>query len=44
MRDVRTGPDGTLYLLTDEPDGRVLRVSPSGAALAGAIADTAVLD
>ncbi len=28
MRDVRTGPDGALYLLTDEPDGRVLKVTP----------------
>src|SRR5690606_36928066 len=42
MRDVRTGPDGMLYLLTDEPDGQVLRVLPSGAALAGA--DAAGLD
>ena len=30
IRDVRQGPDGHLYLLTDEgaPDGRVLRVDP----------------
>ncbi len=28
LRDVRTGPDGSLYLLTDSADGRVLRVSP----------------
>lgn len=28
MRDVRTGPDGALYLLTDSPDGRILRVVP----------------
>lgn len=28
MRDVRTGPDGALYLLTDSSDGRVLRVVP----------------
>ncbi|MEP5175002.1 PQQ-dependent sugar dehydrogenase, partial [Marinobacter alexandrii] len=28
IRDVITGPDGALYLLTDESDGRVLRVSP----------------
>lgn len=27
MRDVRTGPDGALYLLTDSKAGRVLRVS-----------------
>lgn len=26
IRDVRQGPDGWLYLLTDEADGRVLRV------------------
>ena len=26
IRDVRQGPDGSLYLLTDEADGRVLRV------------------
>lgn len=26
IRDVRAGPDGYLYLLTDEPNGRVLRV------------------
>ena len=28
MRDVRTGPDGALYLLTDDKDGKVLRVTP----------------
>ncbi|MBM5811042.1 MAG: PQQ-dependent sugar dehydrogenase [Gammaproteobacteria bacterium] len=28
IRDVRQGPDGLLYLLTDSPDGRVLRVEP----------------
>jgi len=28
LRDVRTGPDGLLYLLTDSADGRVLRVRP----------------
>lgn len=28
MRDVRTGPDGALYLLTDEPRGQLLRVTP----------------
>lgn len=26
IRDVRQGPDGYLYLLTDAPDGRILRV------------------
>jgi aldose sugar dehydrogenase len=25
LRDIKTGPDGALYLLTDQPDGRVLR-------------------
>ncbi len=29
MRDVRSGPDGALYLLTDSKDGRVLRVIPA---------------
>lgn len=30
LRDVRVGPDGAVYLLTDSPQGRVLRVVPSG--------------
>ncbi|WP_457788670.1 PQQ-dependent sugar dehydrogenase [Pseudomonas sp. PL-6] len=29
IRDVRVGPDGALYLLTDNADGRLLRVLPS---------------
>jgi glucose/arabinose dehydrogenase len=29
VRDVRQGPDGLLYLLTDEPDGRILRIEPA---------------
>lgn len=29
LRDVRTGPDGAVYLLTDNPAGRVLRVVPN---------------
>jgi glucose/arabinose dehydrogenase len=29
IRDVRSGPDGYLYLLTDSPKGRVLRVEPA---------------
>jgi glucose/arabinose dehydrogenase len=29
LRDVRTGPDGAVYLLTDSPTGRVLRVVPA---------------
>jgi glucose/arabinose dehydrogenase len=28
LRDVRAGPDGALYLLTDSPQGRVLRILP----------------
>jgi glucose/arabinose dehydrogenase len=28
LRQVRNGPDGYVYLLTDEPDGRVLRLEP----------------
>ncbi len=35
IRDVRQGPDGFLYLLTDGPNGRLLRVTPAaGAGLA----------
>lgn len=30
VRDVRQGPDGHLYVLTDEPAGRLLRVLPAG--------------
>lgn len=30
IRDVRQGPDGYLYLLTDSSDGRVLRLQPAG--------------
>ncbi|MDQ7827969.1 MAG: PQQ-dependent sugar dehydrogenase [Armatimonadota bacterium] len=29
IRDVRQGPDGLLYLLTDSPEGRILRVAPA---------------
>ena len=28
LRDVRTGPDGALYVLVDAEDGEVLRISP----------------
>ncbi len=28
IRDVRVGPDGRVYLLTDAPDGRLLRLEP----------------
>jgi glucose/arabinose dehydrogenase len=30
IRDVQQGPDGLLYLVTDEDNGRVLRVVPKG--------------
>ena len=30
IRDVRSAPDGYLYVCTDEADGRVLRLEPSG--------------
>lgn len=30
IRDVRSGPDGALWLLTDSADGRVLRLVPTG--------------
>ncbi len=29
IRDVRAGPDGALWLLTDDPEGRVLRIVPA---------------
>jgi glucose/arabinose dehydrogenase len=29
IRDVVQSPDGTLYLLTDSPRGRILRVEPA---------------
>ena len=28
IRDVRQGPDGRLYLTTDETDGAVLKIEP----------------
>jgi len=28
IRDVRDGPDGFIYLLTDEPDGMIVRLEP----------------
>jgi glucose/arabinose dehydrogenase len=30
IRDVREGPDGALWLLTDSSQGRLLRVAPAG--------------
>ena len=29
IRDVRVGPDGYLYVCTDETDGRVLKLEPA---------------
>lgn len=29
IREVKIGPDGLIYLLTDEADGKILRLSPS---------------
>ncbi len=29
IRDVRAGPDGALYLVTDNNAGRILRVAPA---------------
>jgi glucose/arabinose dehydrogenase len=29
VRDVQQGPDGYLYILTDEEDGALLRLEPS---------------
>jgi glucose/arabinose dehydrogenase len=29
LRDVRVGPDGAIYLATDSPNGRVIRVTPA---------------
>ena len=31
IRDVRQGPDGFVYLLTDSPQGRILRLRPAEA-------------
>ena len=31
IRDVRQGPDGLLYLLTDSPQGRLLRLQSAAA-------------
>ena len=29
IRDLRQGPDGAVYVLTDKSDGEVLRIAPS---------------
>jgi glucose/arabinose dehydrogenase len=28
VRDVRQGPDGLIYILTDQDDGKLLRIKP----------------
>ena len=28
FRDVKVGPDGLVYVVTDSPNGRVLRIGP----------------
>jgi glucose/arabinose dehydrogenase len=30
VRDLEQGPDGLIYLLTDEANGRLLRIEPAG--------------
>lgn len=30
IRDVRQGPDGAVYLLTDQSNGEILRLTPAG--------------
>ncbi len=32
VRDVRVGPDGAVWMVTDEEDGKLLRLAPAGAA------------
>ena len=32
IRDVREGPDGAIYVLVDDADGRLLRIQPTGGA------------
>jgi glucose/arabinose dehydrogenase len=29
LRDVKEAPDGALWIVTDEPEGRLLRVTPA---------------
>ena len=29
IRDVKQGPDGLLYVATDEPQGAILRIEPA---------------
>ena len=35
IRDVEVGPDGYLYLLTDESEGGIYRLEPAGPAAEG---------
>jgi glucose/arabinose dehydrogenase len=35
VRDVRQGPDGLLYVITDEDDGALLRIEPAPSSLGG---------
>ncbi len=30
VRDVSVGPDGAIYVLTDEEDGKLIRITPKG--------------
>jgi len=30
VRDVRVGPDGNIYVVTDAPSGTIYRISPAG--------------
>jgi glucose/arabinose dehydrogenase len=39
IRDVRVGPDGMLYILTDSDQGRVIRVVPDDLSNAAASSD-----
>jgi glucose/arabinose dehydrogenase len=46
IRDVRVGPDGLIYVLTDDKNGKLLRLVPSTQAASGrvcAMRDTSVL-
>lgn len=40
VRDVREGPDGFLYVLTDERNGKLLRIEPAGGGSGAGAADT----
>lgn len=36
IRDVAQGPDGAIYVVTDETNGKIIRIAPSGSAATGA--------